>query len=90
MLLMALLRFFINSCWGVLFVYISELFPNEVSSLSFGWVSIIGTVGASIAPYIELLTADMTMFIMSLLAVVIVIVLRPLAETKGKTVQTRI
>ena len=68
MILIAFLRFVISSLWGVLFVYVSELYPNEVSSLSYGWVSIIGTVGASISPYIRLATANLTMFIIAILA----------------------
>ena len=90
MILIAFLRFVISSLWGVLFVYVSELYPNEVSSLSYGWVSIIGTVGASISPYIRLATANLTMFIIAILAFLMSLLIRSLAETKGKTIRTRI
>lgn len=90
MVLIAFLRFVISSLWGLLFVYVSELYPNEVSSLSYGWISIAGTIGASISPYIRLVTANMTMFIMSILAVVMSFLVRTLNETKGKAIRTRI
>jgi hypothetical protein len=67
--LIAVLRFFINTAWGVFFVFVGELFPTEVSSLSYGWTSIVGTVGASISPYVRLITADLTMFVMALLGI---------------------
>jgi len=90
MLLIAMLRFLINSVWGVFFVFVSELFPYEVSSLSYGWTSIVGTIGASISPYIRLATANMTMFVMALLSVLNVFLVRTLSETKGKTIRIRI
>lgn len=66
MILLAALRFVINSVWGVFFVYVAELFPKTVTSLSFGYVSALGTVGASAAPYIRLFTAKLSMFVMGL------------------------
>ena len=68
MVLIAALRFLISGLWGVFFVYLSELYPNEVSSLSYGWVSVTGTIGASLSPYIKLATANTTMFLMALLS----------------------
>lgn len=90
MVLIAFLRFIISSLWGVLFVYVSELYPNEVSSLSYGWISIAGTVGASISPYIRLATANLTMFVMAILAGLMSFLTQSLNETKGKTIRTRI
>lgn len=65
MVLLAGLRFVLNSVWGVFFVYIAELFPKSVTSLSFGYVSALGTVGASAAPYVRLFTAKMSMIFMA-------------------------
>lgn len=79
MVLIALLRFVISSLWGVLFVYVSELYPNEVSSLSYGWVSIVGTVGASISPYIRLATANFAMFVMAIMSFCMALLVRSLA-----------
>jgi len=76
--LIAVLRFFINTAWGVFFVFVGELFPTEVSSLSYAWVSIIGTVGAAISPYVRLFTADLTMFVMAILGVVNIFLVRTL------------
>jgi hypothetical protein len=90
MVLIALLRFVISSLWGLLFVYVSELYPNEISSLSYGWISIAGTVGASISPYIRLATANMTMFVMAGLSALMAFLVRTLNETKGKAIRTRI
>ena len=78
MVMLGLLRFVLNSIWGMFFVYIAELFPLTVSSLSFGWVSAAGTVGASSAPYIRLLTANSTMFLMSLLCIVSILLVTKL------------
>lgn len=90
MVLIAALRFLISSLWGVFFVYLSELYPNEVSSLSYGYVSVTGTVGASLSPYIKLATADATMFVMGILSGAMVFLVRLLKETKGKTIRMRI
>lgn len=78
MLLIAILRFLINSVWGVYFVLVSELYPTEVSSLSYAWVSVIGTVGATISPYIRLATANMTMFTIAILCAATVFLVRML------------
>lgn len=76
MVILGLLRFVMNSMWGLFFVYVGELFPTNVLSLAFGWVSAIGTVGAVSAPFIRLLTANATMFIMSGLCIVCFFVVR--------------
>jgi hypothetical protein len=78
MLLLALIRFLISSVWGIFFVFVSEMFPIQVSSLSFGWISTAGTIGASIAPYIRLATANLTMFVMSFASLGIIIAVRTL------------
>lgn len=87
---MALLRFIISSLWGIFFVYVSEMFPNEVTSISYGWISVVGTIGASVSPYIKLAAANLTMFLMGALAFVMVFVVRTMKETKGTTIRTRI
>jgi hypothetical protein len=78
MFLIAIIRFLINSVWGVFFVFITELYPIEISSLSYGWVSVIGCIGATISPYIRLATANMTMFVMAILCAVTVFLVRML------------
>ena len=78
MVVLAFLRFCLSSMWGVLFVYIVELFPASVTSLSFGWVSAVGTVGAIISPFIRLATAKFTMFLMSVLCIAGIFLLSPL------------
>lgn len=70
MVLIAVIRFLISSVWGVFFVFITELFPVEVSSLSYGWVSVVGCVGATVSPYIRLATANLTMFLIAVLCAV--------------------
>ena len=67
MALLGILRFVLNSVWGVIFVYVAELFPKTVTSISFGYVSALGTLGASAAPFIRLLTAKMSMFVIGLI-----------------------
>lgn len=86
MVILGALRFVLNSLWGVFFVYVAELFPASVTSLSFGWVSAVGTVGAFSAPYIRLLTADATMFIMSLMCFGGIFLTQGLRETKGEKI----
>ena len=84
MVILAFLRFVLNSVWGVFFVYIAELFPSDITSLSFGWISAVGTVGAVSAPFIRLLTADATVFFLSVLSVVGMLMIKGLGETQGK------
>jgi MFS family permease len=70
--------------WGLFFVYIAELFPSNVLTLAFGFISAVGTVGAFCSPFIRLLTANATMFVMSILCIIAFILLKPLRETKGE------
>jgi len=88
--LIAILRFLINSVWGIYFVFVSELYPSEISAISYGWVSTIGTVGACAAPYIRLITANATMFVIAGFCAFSVFIVRNMEETKGKTIPTRI
>ena len=62
MVILGFLRFVLNSLWGGFFVYVGELFPSDISSISYGWISAMGTAAAIAAPYIRLLTADTTYF----------------------------
>lgn len=50
----------------------------------------MGTVGASVSPYVRLVTADLTMFFMSILCVLNIFLVRTLDETKDQTVRSRI
>ena len=50
----------------------------------------VGTIGASISPYIRLVTANLAMFLMAAINVVMIVLTRTLSETKGKTIRTRI
>ena len=52
-------------------------------SITCGWVSAIGTIGAFSSPFIRLLTAKTTMFVMSGLCVLVFFVLNGLRETKN-------
>jgi MFS family permease len=88
--LIAILRFLINSVWGIFFVFVSELYPSEISAISYGWVSTIGTVGACAAPYIRLITSNATMFVIAGFCALTVMIVRNLEETKDKTIPTRI
>ena len=90
MVVLGFLRFFISSMWGVFFVFIVELFPASVTSLSFGWVSAVGTVGATISPFIRLATAQFTYFLMAILSLVGIILIRTLRETKGQPIRADI
>lgn len=69
MVVLGCLRFVLNSMWGFFFVYVAELFPSNILSLTFGWVSAIGTVGAFTSPFIRLLTANASMFFMATLCI---------------------
>jgi uncharacterized membrane protein YoaK (UPF0700 family) len=50
----------------------------------------MGTVGATVSPYIRLAAADLTMFIVAILSILMVLLVRTLHETKGKSIRTRI
>ena len=84
MLLLACLRFVLNCAWGVFFVYAAELYPTNILSLAFGWISTAGSIGAFTAPFIRLLTADATMFFMAGLCVMSFFLVGGLRETKGE------
>jgi hypothetical protein len=64
LIILGLLRMTLNAVWGIFFVFIAELYPSEVTSVSFGWINIVGTVGATIAPFIRLTTTELTFFFM--------------------------
>ena len=87
MVMLGCMRFIISSLWAMLFVFFTELFPSRITSLSFGWISAMGTVGAVSAPFIRLVTADTTMFVMSALSFFSIFLLTLLPETKGKTIR---
>lgn len=67
MIVLGLLRITLNAVWGIFFVFIAELYPAEITSVSFGWINIVGTIGATLSPFIRLATAEITLFIMAFL-----------------------
>lgn len=87
MILLGCLRFVLNSMWGFFFVYVAELFPSNILSLTFGWVSAVGTVGAFASPFIRLLTANASMFFMASLCLVGLFLLKGMKETKDQKAQ---
>lgn len=69
MIVLGLLRITLNAVWGIFFVFIAELYPAEITSVSFGWINIVGTIGATLSPFIRLATAEITLFLMAFLNV---------------------
>lgn len=63
MLLLAIFRFLLTSVWGVFYVHISELIPPHTTSIAFGFISSIGTLGAFASPYIRLAAAKTAFFV---------------------------
>ena len=87
---MIFLRFNLNCVWGIFFVYAAELFPSDITSLSLGFISAVGTIGSFISPFIRLLTAKNTMFAMSFMCLLAIPLLMRLRETKGIAIQQKI
>jgi hypothetical protein len=58
--------------------------------VSFGWVSIVGNIGATISPFIRLATAQFTLFLMAVLNVGSFFLVSRLKETKGLEIRFRI
>jgi len=46
-------RFILCSFWSIFYVYVAELYPTEIRSLGFGWTSVVGQIGSTIAPFIK-------------------------------------
>jgi hypothetical protein len=86
MVVLACLRITLNAVWGVFFVFIAELYPAEITSVSFGWINIVGTLGATISPFIRLATAEITLFLMAVLNIGNFFLIQKLHETKGKQI----
>jgi hypothetical protein len=59
------MRFVLSSLWGFYFVYLSELYPSEITSISYGYMSAVGSLAASASPYIKLATKDSSMIVMA-------------------------
>lgn len=90
LIVLGFLRITLNAVWGIFFVFIAELYPSEITSVSFGWINIVGTLGATIAPFIRLATAELTFFLMGALNLINFVLIGKLNETKGKSIRFRI
>jgi MFS family permease len=85
-----LMRFTLSSLWGFYFVYLSELYPCEITSISYGYMSAVGAAAASASPYIRLATKDSSMLLMAGLALVAAGHVGCLPETKGTPTKLRV
>lgn len=83
MLLLALFRFLLTSVWGIFYVHISELIPPHLTSIVFGFISSVGTLGAFASPYIRLATTKTAMFIEAIFCFSGAYLILKLKETKG-------
>lgn len=84
------MRFVLSSFWGIFFVYVGELFPSQITSIAYAYVSTIGTLGASASPYIKLATKNFSMIIMTIICVVSGLHVLFLPETKNNPTQLHI
>ena len=80
------MRFVLSSFWGIFFVYVGELFPYDITSIAYAYVSTIGTLGASASPYIKQASKNSSMIIMTTIAFVAAVHVFLLPETKNKKV----
>ena len=45
-------RFILCGFWSIYYVYVAELYPTEISSLGFGWTSVVGQIGSTVSPFV--------------------------------------
>jgi len=59
------MRFVLSSLWGFYFVYLTELYPCEITSISIGYMNAVGALAATASPYIKLVAKSWSMVIMA-------------------------
>ena len=64
-------------------MYVGELFPSEIISIAYAYVSTIGTLGASVSPYIKEASKNWSMGLMSMIALIAAGHVFLLRETKN-------
>lgn len=84
------MRFALSSLWGFYFVYLSELYPCEITSIAYGYMSAVGAAAASASPYIRLATKDSSMLFMSGMALIAAGHVGCLPETKDTPTRLRV
>lgn len=61
----AIMRFCMSSVWAFYSVYLTELFPGEITSLAVCFFHSIGTLAASFSPYIKLVGKTSSLGVMA-------------------------
>lgn len=84
------LRFVLNCLWGVYIVYVTELFPREITSIAVGYLSMMGAFASGVSPYIRLATKSVLMGIMAATSFIAAGHLTVLHETKDQRHRHRI
>ena len=84
------MRFLLNSVWGIYIVYVTELFPSEITSIAMGYLNAVGAVAAAASPYIKLANKGASMTVMAVMAFMASAHLFCLQETKGLPQRQRI
>lgn len=80
---MIAMRFVLSSLWGFYFVYLTELYPCEITTISIGYMNAVGALAATASPYIKLAAKSWSMVIMAGMSFVAAGHVACLRETKG-------
>jgi len=46
---------------SILYVYTAELYPTEIRSLGFGWVSLVGIIGSIVSPFAKTIATSISL-----------------------------
>jgi MFS family permease len=78
---------------SIIYVYAAELYPTEIRSIGFGWVSLVGIMGSIVAPFAKTIAASVSLnswFVPAALGLVAWMFSCCLPETYGKPLQDSI
>lgn len=78
---------------SIIYVYAAELYPTEIRSIGFGWVSLVGIMGSIVAPFAKTIAASVSLnswFVPASLGLMAWVFSICLPETHGQPLQDRI
>lgn len=90
LVVMIAMRFVLSSLWGFYFVYLTELYPCEITSISIGYMNAVGALAATASPYVKLVAKGWSMVIMAGMSFLAAGHVACLRETKGEPTRLRI
>jgi hypothetical protein len=68
--ILIIMRFVLSGMWGFYYIYLTELYPSEITTIAAGYMIAVSALAGATTPYMKLASKNGSMIVMAFMAFV--------------------